>query len=186
VDEIYRTQLGRSARDHEVEAIRNLFVQKLRRAIVSSPRSFAAVSGAGKFIDRLIAEGVAVSLASGGWRDSALLKLATAELRLDALPAAFADDAPARVDIMTTSYRRACTAQGVAEFDDVVYVGDGRWDAKASRFLNYKFIGVGVGEKAQQLVEWGAVDTLNDFADTTRAMEKIAFAFGRWQKPGRI
>jgi phosphoglycolate phosphatase-like HAD superfamily hydrolase len=137
------------------------------------------VNGAREFIGRLIDGGYAVSLASGGWKDSALLKLATAELHFDGMPAAFADDALSRAEIMQCSYRRACAVHGVGKFDDVIYVGDGVWDAKASRLLGYKFIGVGAGDRAQRLTELGAVATLHDYSDLTMALEKIAFAFGR-------
>jgi phosphoglycolate phosphatase-like HAD superfamily hydrolase len=186
LDEIYSAQLGRPPRRDEVETIRELFVRKLRDAIFSSPKSFAAVTGAGMLIESLLAEGIAVSLASGGWRESARLKLATAQLRLDDLPAAFADAALARVEIMSCSYRRACAAHGVAGFDEVVYVGDGVWDAKASRHLSYKFIGVGAGERALRLTDLGAVAMFADYSDLANVMEKIRFAFGRCENTGRV
>jgi hypothetical protein len=47
--------------------------------------------------------GYAVSLATGAWQQSAFLKLVTARLRVKGLPAAFADDALSRRDIMQCS-----------------------------------------------------------------------------------
>jgi phosphoglycolate phosphatase-like HAD superfamily hydrolase len=179
LDEIFQTRLKRPPSEDEIRAVRELFIRKLRQASSVSSTAFARVSGAQEFIEWLLACGHAVALASGGWKDSALLKLAMAELKLEGMPAAFADDAAARAEIMSCSYRRACAAHGVAEFADVIYVGDGVWDAKASRSLNYKFVGVAAGDRAKRLTEWGAVATLRDYSDITTALEKIAFAFGR-------
>jgi phosphoglycolate phosphatase-like HAD superfamily hydrolase len=186
LDEIYGARLRRAPREEEIQAVRELFVRKLRRAISVSRGAFAAVEGARELIRCLIDHDYAVSLASGGWKESALLKLATAELKLNGTPAAFADDARSRGEIMTCSYRRACAFYGVAEFDGVVYVGDGVWDAKAARSLGYHFIGVGAGERARRLIELGAVATLADYSDLAAALEKIRFAFGSGQNTGRV
>ena len=186
LDEIYRTRLERSPSEGEIQAVRELFIRKLRQAASRSSTAFAMVNGARELIRRLMDGGHAVSLASGGWRDSALMKLATAELQFDGMPAAFADDALSRGEIMLCSYRRACAVHGVAEFDDVVYVGDGVWDAKASRLLGYHFVGVGDNERARRLSELGAVATLADYSDLAAALEKIRFAFGSGQNTGRV
>ena len=144
-------------------AVRDRFVQLLEEAASSTPNAFAPLPGAQAFIDHLLAAGYAVSLATGGWQRSARLKIATSGLRLDALPAAFADDALARRDIMLCSYQRAAQAHGVTHFTSVTYLGDASWDAKASASLDYRFIGIGSGERAARLRELGATV----FADYT-------------------
>jgi phosphoglycolate phosphatase-like HAD superfamily hydrolase len=149
----------------------------LNQAVSITPGAFAAVPGAQNFIDYLRHSGYAVSLASGGWQHSALLKLQVAGLNVARLPAAFADDALSRRDIMQCSYLRASEAYGVAGFNAVIYIGDGSWDALASRSLGYTFIGIGSGSHASRLRELGAVDVLADYSDIKWA--KAAFR-GLW------
>ena len=71
-----------------------------------------------------------VSLAIGGWRDSARLKMASAGMCFDDHPAASADDALDRESIMRLSRQRAAERYG-GSFACTVYVGDGVWDARA-------------------------------------------------------
>jgi phosphoglycolate phosphatase-like HAD superfamily hydrolase len=165
LDEVYRLRLGQPPNLGEVSAVRDRFVQLLNQAVSNSPGAFAAVPGAQNFIDYLLCSGYALSLASGGWQHSALMKLKIAGLNVAGLPAAFADDAHSRRDIMKCSYLRACEAYGVTGFDAVIYVGDGSWDALASRSLGYTFIGIGSGSRASRLSELGAVDVLTDYSD---------------------
>jgi phosphoglycolate phosphatase-like HAD superfamily hydrolase len=113
--------------------------------------------------------GYAVSLATGAWQQSAFLKLVTARLRVKGLPAAFADDALSRRDIIQCSKQRACEAYGVTGFDAITYIGDGSWDAKASLSLGYTFIGIGMDSQALRLTQLGAVDVLADYSDIERA-----------------
>src|SRR5258706_11556638 len=81
-----------------------------------------------------------VGLATGGWSEAAKAKLRHAGIDFEGLPLASADDAEARVEIMTTCRDRA---GGTGTVTDVVYVGDGPWDTQASRELGWGFIGIG-------------------------------------------
>src|SRR5207253_1251224 len=65
-----------------------------------------------------------LSLATGGWRDSARLKMASAGMCFDDHPAASADDALDRESIMRISMQRAAERYGES-FSCTVYVGDG-------------------------------------------------------------
>jgi phosphoglycolate phosphatase-like HAD superfamily hydrolase len=169
LSEIYEMRLGRPPVLSEISAVRDRFIQLLVQAVAASPGVFAPVPRAQNFIDYLLCSGYAVSLASGGWQHSALMKLQIAGLNVAGLPAAFADDAHSRRDIMQCCYLRACEAYGVTRFDAVVYIGDGSWDALASRSLGYTFIGIGSGSHALRLRELGAVDVLIDYSDCERA-----------------
>jgi phosphoglycolate phosphatase-like HAD superfamily hydrolase len=151
LDEIYQSRLGRPPEFHEICAVRDRFVDLLNQAASTSPGAFAAVPGAQYFIECLLHSGYAVSLATGGWRCSAYLKLEIARLCVKKLPAAFADDALSRREIMQRSHQRAYEAYGVSGFDAVTYIGDGVWDARASPSLAYTFIGVHVHWRTRSL-----------------------------------
>ena len=173
LDEVYQSRLGRPPKPEEILAVRDRFIQLLGRAASRSPGAFAPLPGAQDFIEHLLASGCAVSLATGGWQLSARLKLATAGLHLEALPAAFADDALARRDIMQKSYQRAGEAHRVTAFDSVTYIGDASWDAKASLSLDYKFLGIGSGDRDAHLRQLGAVDVFADYSDIRRLKDAL-------------
>ena len=105
-----------------------------------------------------------VSLATGGWRDSAHLKMASAGMCFDDHPAASADDALDRESIMRLSRQRAAERYGES-FACTVYVGDGVWDARACHSVGIPFIGVGTGSRATRLSAEGAVCVFPDFSD---------------------
>jgi phosphoglycolate phosphatase-like HAD superfamily hydrolase len=74
----------------------------------------------------------------------------------DAFPAASADDAEARLEIVELAIDRAITRFGLDRPDGIVYVGDGVWDARACRQLGVPIIGVADGARAEELRAEGA------------------------------
>src|SRR5436305_12153209 len=93
--EIHETRTGRLPSPSETSRFRQHFVALLAQA--SSEAGFAAVTGAPLLLSRLTdSEQYRVALATGAWRDSARLKMASAGLSYDDYPAAPSDDAFAR------------------------------------------------------------------------------------------
>jgi beta-phosphoglucomutase-like phosphatase (HAD superfamily) len=181
IDAIFRSRRGRSPKQDESDAFQAHFLELLCRASKAAP--FQAIPGAGAMLHRLAHDERGprrgVSLASGGWRRTARFKLAEAGLDTAAnLPAAFSDDAHAREEIMQISLRRAEEAFG-ARFAQVVYVGDGLWDARASRNLGYPFIGIASDPaKAQQLTAEGALRIFGNYCEVDAFLDALGEAFG--------
>jgi len=125
---------------------------------------------------RLIASaGHRVALATGAWRDSARLKMASAGLRYDDYPAASSDDAMERESIIRLSMLRAAERYGKS--NSAVYIGDGLWDARASRNIGIPFIGIADIGRAARLTAEGAVCVMPDFSDPDlffASLDKIA------------
>jgi phosphoglycolate phosphatase-like HAD superfamily hydrolase len=161
--DVFTSRIGRSPTAQETSQFRRHFVQLLAAASSQSP--FEPVAGADKLLTRL-AEGASyrVSLATGGWRDAARLKMACAGMCFDDHPAASADDALDRESIMRLSRQRAAERYGES-FDCTVYVGDGVWDARACRSIGIPFIGIGTRSRATRLSAEGAVRVFPDFSD---------------------
>ena len=100
---------------------------------------FREVPGARAFFDRLRdTDDCCVSIATGGWMESARRKLESAGFDIADTPLATSDDAIDRRDIMRISLSRLGS-----EFDTVTYFGDGTWDRAASRSLGWRFVAVG-------------------------------------------
>jgi phosphoglycolate phosphatase-like HAD superfamily hydrolase len=101
------------------------------------------INGAARLLARLLDEpGVRVAVATGGWYETATLKLRYVGIDPARFALATASDAVARTAIMRLAQERA---SGVQAFRKVTYFGDGPWDRRASAELGYDFIAVGRG-----------------------------------------
>lgn len=180
--EIVRRQAGREATAGEQARVQRRMVELLRRVADREPERFAMVAGATALMRRLSEKrGWAVSIATGAWKASAMIKLRTAGVDAGGYAAAFADDAISRQDITLTSVGRALgvpASRGVLRtarerWGAVVYVGDGVWDARTSRELGIGFVGVRVEGDFERLRAEGATRLLRDYEDLDAAVAMI-------------
>jgi len=119
-------------------AIRSAFVDACR-AHIDNHGAFPEIPGAREMLRRLsMSPDHAVAIATGGWRDTARLKLETAGFELRGLPLATADDSHDRTEIM-----QIALLQLGARFESVRYYGDGPWDRLACKRLGWEFVAVG-------------------------------------------
>ena len=168
--EIYETRIGRSPSSVEISQFRQHFVGLLIRASSESP--FTAVAGAYALLSRLVGSAEhQVALATGAWRDSARLKMASAGLCYDDYPAASGDDALDRESIVRLSMQRAAERYG--RVASTFYVGDGVWDARACRNLGIPFIGVATNGRAARLATEGAVCVFPDLSDADLFLSRL-------------
>ena len=125
--------------DSKVAAsIKAVFVAKIREHI-KTVGPFPAIDGAVQFVENAReSDGVRIAIATGGWRESALLKLASAGFSIEGIPLVTCDDSPSRVAIM-----RSALAKIGDNFQSVTYFGDAQWDQSACRSLGWNFVAVG-------------------------------------------
>jgi phosphoglycolate phosphatase-like HAD superfamily hydrolase len=162
--DVYTSRTGLSPTAQDVSRFRQHFVRLLSDASSRSP--FASVAGAAQLLSRLSCSSThRVSLATGGWRDSARLKMTSAGMCFEAHPAASADDALDRESIMRLSMQRAAEWYGEV-FACIIYVGDGVWDARACRALGIPFIGIASGVRAARLASEGAVRVFQNLSES--------------------
>ena len=99
------------------------------------------IAGAGAFLAELESlPEVAIGLATGGWEETARMKLRAAGLDRYSLPLASGSDAFTRVEIMQIAENRALADRKASRR---TYFGDGIWDKRASEELGYEFIAIG-------------------------------------------
>ena len=164
--EIIQRNTGRVATEKQLTGLKRHFVKLLREEAFSNPTLFYPVEGAGEILEELARHrDMEISLATGGWKESALLKLEAAGLDTKNLPMATSSDALSREEIMILSEERAQKAYNINSFDSVVYVGDGVWDVRSAHSVGYHFLGVGTDDGATRLREEGAVHIIPDFTD---------------------
>ena len=125
-----KSEYGREIKAHFVEAL---------QGHVENNGPFIEIPGASELLKSLRESAShAVAIATGGWRESAELKLQSAGLEYADLPLASANDHHERTGIMTVAL-----SQLGASFESVSYYGDGPWDRAACEQLGWRFVPVG-------------------------------------------
>ncbi len=121
-----------------LDDVRSVFVTLLQQHVEANG-PFIEVSGASRFLQTLEqSRKHAIALATGGWRESAMLKLDSAGLSWDRFPLATSNDHHERTSIMQIALARLGDA-----FETVTYYGDGPWDRDACAVLGWNFVPVG-------------------------------------------
>jgi beta-phosphoglucomutase-like phosphatase (HAD superfamily) len=121
-----------------LSAVRDVFVQSIDRH-VQMIGPFAELPGAKGFVSGLLASNShCVAYATGGWFESAKIKLASAGFPLKGIPLASSDDYSDRRSIMLHALHQLGSA-----FESITYYGDGKWDETATRALGWNFVPVG-------------------------------------------
>jgi len=146
-----------TAGDRALRQLHDAFVHLIRERI--GPQHSRQTPGAASLLQQLAQHSHAhAAVATGGWRESATLKLQHAGIQLPTdIPMRTSYDALRRVDIIRAAWNAVEARLGrTVPKHDVVYLGDGVWDLKATRQLDIGFLGVVVEHgKAQRLAEEG-------------------------------
>ena len=122
-------------------AVRRHFTDQVHDYVAARGGVIPEIPGALQFVSRLMKHpGVRVAVATGGWKETALIKLRAIGLDPLRLPLASSSDAMSKVDIMRIAERRALLNDNAKR---KTYFGDSRYDKEASRELGYDFIAIG-------------------------------------------
>jgi len=84
-----------------------------------------------------------VAIATGCWKQSALIKLQHIHFPYMDLPIATSDDHIERREIINIAIKRSKQHYSKNAYDQVIYVGDRQWDYRAAQELGIGFIGMG-------------------------------------------
>lgn len=167
--EIIEEKIGRLATVEDLDSIRKSFVNMVQAKASKEPRHFREIAGAKAMLTELVSfPNVAIAIATGTWKEIALLKLNTASLVLPEVVIATASDAFSREEIMRIAEKRTVGKFKNASLDSIVYVGDAVWDVRAALKIGYQFIGVGTGKRAAKLRDEGATWIIPDYNDKQR------------------
>jgi len=129
---------GYSVNSEVTSSVKAVFVEGLRRHI-ENVGSFPIIDGAVQFVESTRkSDDTRVAIATGGWRESALLKLESAGFNIDGIPLVTSDDSPSRVEIMRSALEKTGD-----EVRSVTYFGDAEWDQRACQDLGWNFVAVG-------------------------------------------
>lgn len=154
-------------KDVESEAERQLFFQRIRATFVElidghiKMNGAQEIAGAVRLFEHLQQrEDVVLAIATGGWRETAELKLRSAGISYLGVALATSDDHFDRQKIMQIAQQRA----GDFEFASRTYVGDGAWDKAASEALGFNFVLVGNKiTHSKQVDDFSDVETVKSY-----------------------
>ena len=133
---LIRTFCEQTGKQNEFEQlhdqIKTCFVKKIDRHLKQN--QVKQTAGASEFLSMLRRDPkYHISIATGGWGETARLKLNSAGIDIDGIPLRSSND----------DYRRTHIMQQAAVVANTIYFGDGSWDKKACQILGYDFIAVG-------------------------------------------
>ena len=141
LDEILDRHVGEMDRSVAHASVKKAFVGLVRDHLTDRAGRLPEIPGAGAFVKRLIAlPEVCVAVATGGWRETAAMKLRAIGLDPETLHLSSASDAIRRIEIMQIAERQAMAGKPA---DRRFYVGNQPWDKEASRELGWDLIGIG-------------------------------------------
>lgn len=126
--------------DHENihRAVKKSFISKVQSHLSQNPAS--EIPGASELISQLKElDSVSISIATGDWQETAMLKLKSAGIDFSGIPIASSNDHYSRTEIMKVAREKA----NICSNHSITYFGDAAWDQRASSELGYNFVLVG-------------------------------------------
>jgi len=121
----------------------NLIVKYLKLQPKTIP-----VKGVTNVLNQLINSEYAIAFATGSLPESAIFKMKSAGLEMNAALLSTSKTSFSREGFVTEAIQRAKDFYKVTEFEEIISIGDGVWDLKTAQNLNLQFIGIGAKNKA--------------------------------------
>ncbi|MCF6283263.1 MAG: HAD family hydrolase [Candidatus Polarisedimenticolaceae bacterium] len=138
LNEIINTHDLNEQKQKICQEVKKCFIRNIGQHLEVEPAQ--EVTGAISFLEKLREmNDVVLSIATGGWLESAELKLNSAGINIKNIPVASSNDHYFRTKIMKIAEQRATNGNAINN----TYFGDGAWDKKACGELGYNFILVG-------------------------------------------
>ena len=171
----------RQATPREIRALQSKFMDLLEDAYQNRPNQFQEITGASALLQRLKGHAdYQLAFATGCWEVSARYKLERANIPFENLPLAHADHHYNRVEITKKAIELSNLKYGM-QWDHIVYIGDGVWDAKTTDQLQIPFIGMDFYSSGK-LKKHGTETIINHFENVEKFESTIQQAIINFKK----
>jgi phosphoglycolate phosphatase-like HAD superfamily hydrolase len=141
LDEILARHDGDRPADELRQRVKARFVALVADHLERNRHAVREIPGATALVATLLATpGARVAIATGGWAETANMKLRAIGLDADALAIATSSDALERTRIMQIAEQRALAGAAPSRR---TYLGDAWWDKRASAELGFSFVAIG-------------------------------------------
>ncbi len=139
--------------------VKPIFIRNVQQSVKTSPTQ--EVSGAKKFVSYLLdSDEYVVSIATGGWGETAKIKLESAGFETEKLAIMSSNDHYSRIKIMELA------KSAINQIDNypVTYFGDAEWDLEACKELAINVVIVGGRvNHYQRIQDFNCLDTALSF-----------------------
>ncbi len=144
----------------ELEAqVKPIFIQKVSDYLSKHPAK--PIDGAVRFLKNIKNDSrYTMSIATGGWGETAILKLKSAGFDLNGIQLFSSNDHYDRCEIMKKAANQCAEPQ-----QKVLYFGDAEWDVKACEALDWTLIIVGPKTNHENKVKCFKLSTLDKILD---------------------
>jgi beta-phosphoglucomutase-like phosphatase (HAD superfamily) len=171
LEEIFEKTFGRKPSELEIRKQIKKFLNLLEGYHLRDASLFQEIRGAQNIIEKLKNHPEwKIGIATGTWREAALLKLKSAGLVVEGIPIATSSEARSREDILQKCIDDSKDYYEVNEFQRIVSVGDAIWDLKAASKLNIPFIRINVSGNADAFMD---CKVLRDYSEQTKFIEYL-------------
>ena len=121
--------------DRILPLVKQKFIQRISQC---SKNDIQPINGGLEFFHEMKRHHKSIGIATGGWGESALLKLGIAGYDVSDINIVSCNYSEKRVEIM-----KRCKLEIKSQFSNTVYFGDGFWDLRACNLLGWNLIGIG-------------------------------------------
>lgn len=135
--EIFYQNHNRYPVEHEMEEFYNLLTSLFEQ------KQIKEIEGATLFIDKLNSSNIPYVFATGSVLQPALKKLSVVKVNTPEPTLSTSDDTDSRDAIVRSAINRAYDYYNQDEYDDMVIIGDGKWDYITAVNLGISFLGIG-------------------------------------------
>lgn len=165
-NEIFETHFGRRPLDEEIQELKDYFYRLLTQRSNDITEILGAKNTLTSFIDN---PKVSIAFATGGWRETALLKLSTIGFELGDLILTSANEHFDRSEITQLAIDKSLQVENLDSFETITYIGDGLWDFKTAHRLGINFIGIDYHQN-DKLINAGAEKVVTDLTDVQKIL----------------
>lgn len=166
---IFQQYLKREPSEDELIAFKTHFL----RLIEQRKAELIEVEGARKTIEYLMElPDISIAFATGGWKETAQLKLKQIGVFPSDLVFISANDHYDRAVITKMAITQSQAKEQLEHFETITYIGDGLWDFDTSQQLGIQFIGIDA-HQSQRLKQAGAFQVLDSLADVQQLISWV-------------
>lgn len=170
--EILRQEVNILPEPAEIKKLKSRFFKYLHKDALENPENFNPVACSPKLFNELKKRrNFCLAIATGCWKESALIKLKSAGIDSSYIPLSNADTFFTKLDIVKESIVESKRIYKT-EFKSIVYIGDSQWDYKVAREIGIGFIGID-SKSNGNLLSLGVKYVLSDFCDMSAFFELL-------------
>jgi phosphoglycolate phosphatase-like HAD superfamily hydrolase len=169
-EEIFMNSFGKKPAEDDIKKHIKRFVSLLDEYSIGE-NNIKEISGANNILNTLRErEDWKIAIATGGWSESAQLKLKKANIDFQNFPFSTATDRKLREEIVSYCIEQSKKYYHVDRFEKIISVGDALWDLKTAHKLQLNFIGIDENNKFKDFPD---CLTLKNYNDSKRFLEYL-------------